>query len=540
MSDPALAASVAALVLSLAAVLLGVLILRRVSEEAEADPALLGRLSAIEQGQNRAERAQREDFRLAREETDRTARALREEVTGSVARLSQALAGRLQESGTVQRIAFGDFAEAVRQTGADTAAGMKETQEAFGQRLKLVEDANVQSGRVLRDNLEKQMEAQRLQLDEFARQLRQSAADSAQRQKESQEDFGQRLVAINETNAAAGAALKTSMETQLGTLRQENETKLEQMRATVDEKLQGTLETRLGESFKIVSERLEAVHKGLGEMQSLATGVGDLKRVLTNVKSRGTWGEVQLGALLEQMLAPGQYTANASTGGKGGERVEYAIRMPGHEAEVILPLDAKFPIEDYERLQHAADIGDLVAVEQASKALETRVKLFAKDICEKYINPPTTTDFAILFLPTEGLYAEIIRRPGLSDELQRTFRVTIAGPTTLTAILSSLQMGFRTLAIQQRSGEVWQVLGGVKSEFGKFGQVIDGVKRKLDSATKDIDRIGVRKRAIDRRLRDVEALEFGPAITAELEFLGLEPDEEDEAGAGAPYVEAAQ
>lgn len=475
MPDPALLVASMTLALSALAVLLGVLILRRLSATGLSERAFAGQLDALDDAIGRTERSQREEFRLARDEAGESQRALREEVSLSVTRLAEALGARLREAGT----------------------------------------------------------AQRQQLDEFALQLRRSAADVAQAQKDSQEAFGVRLTGIGETNARAGEALKTAMEAQLQALRQDNEAKLEQMRATVDEKLQGTLEQRLGESFKLVSERLEAVHKGLGEMQTLATGVGDLKRVLTNVKSRGTWGEVQLGALLEQMLVPAQYIANAPTGGRGGERVEYAIRLPGGDGEagVLVPVDSKFPIEDYERLQAASESGDAAAVEVAAKALENRIRASAREIGEKYINPPTTTDFAVLFLPTEGLYAEVVRRPGLFDDLQRLHRITVAGPTTLTAYLSSLQMGFRTLAIQKRSSEVWQVLGGVKAEFGRFGPVLDAVKKKLDAASNDIERISVRRRAMDRKLRGVEAVEFGPAIAMQIA---------DEGEDAEPVVEAAQ
>lgn len=292
-------------------------------------------------------------------------------------------------------------------------------------------------------------------------------------------------------------------------LRGENAAKLEQMRQTVDEKLQGTLEKRLGESFKLVSERLEQVHKGLGEMQTLAGGVGDLKRVLTNVKTRGTWGEVQLGALLEQILRADQYVREANCRKGSLERVDYAIRLPGkgdNEPEVLLPIDSKFPNEDYERLQMAVERADPDAVEAAAKALEVRVKSFARDIRDKYVNPPTTTDFAILFLPTEGLYAEVLRRPGLIDLIQRDYKVVAAGPTTLGAILNAIQMGFKTMAIEKRSSEVWEILGAVKTEFGKYGDVLDKVQKKLQEASKTIDDVAVRKRAIDRRLRSVEAV----------------------------------
>jgi len=292
-------------------------------------------------------------------------------------------------------------------------------------------------------------------------------------------------------------------------LREENARQLETMRQTVDEKLQGTLEKRLGESFRLVSERLELVHRGLGEMQSLAAGVGDLKRVLTNVKTRGTWGEVQLGSLLEQMLAPEQYARNVATAG-GSERVEFAVRLPGPgddpAAPVWLPIDAKFPREDYERLLDAQDRADGEAAEEAARGLEQRLRQCALEIARKYIAPPHTTDFGILFLPTEGLYAEALRRPGLADSLQREHRVVLAGPTTLAALLSSLQMGFRTLAIQKRSSEVWALLGAVKTEFQKYGEVLDRVQRKLAEASRTIDEeVARRTRAIQRRLREVEA-----------------------------------
>ena len=322
------------------------------------------------------------------------------------------------------------------------------------------------------------------------------------------EDFGKRLEGIREAHGREAENLRLTVERQMSELRKENETKLEQMRGTVDEKLQGTLERRLGESFRLVGERLEAVHKGLGEMQSLASGVGDLKRVFTNVKARGVWGEVQLGALLEHMLSPEQFRRSALASETSGDRVEFAIVMPGHTRgeDVLLPIDCNFPIADYERLQSAADTNDSKAVEMASEALDERFREYAKDISEKFVHPPRTTDFAIMYLPAEGLFAEAIKRPGLASDLQRNYRVMIAGPTTLTSILSALQMGFRTLAIQEHSSEVWQILGAVKTEFGKFGNVLEGVKRKLAIASNDIDKVQVRHRAMDRALRGVEAL----------------------------------
>ena len=307
--------------------------------------------------------------------------------------------------------------------------------------------------------------------------------------------------------------LKVSVDGRLSAIQADNASKLEEMRRTVDEKLHATLEQRLGESFKLVSDRLEQVHRGLGEMQSLAAGVGDLKRVLSNVKTRGTWGEVQLSALLEQLLTGDQFAANVATRPGSSERVDFAIRLPGKGdgAVVWLPIDAKFPIEDYQRLLDAQERGDVAAVEEASKAIEMRLKAEARSIRDKYVAPPHTTDFALLYLPTEGLYAEALRRPGLADALQREWRVSLAGPTTLAAMLNSLQMGFRTLAIEQRSAEVWALLGAVKTEFGKFGEALAHTKKKLDEASNSISKAETRTRQLSRRLREVEALPAGEA-----------------------------
>jgi DNA recombination protein RmuC len=295
-------------------------------------------------------------------------------------------------------------------------------------------------------------------------------------------------------------------------LHEENTGQLERMRATVDEKLQGTLEKRLGESFKLVSERLEQVHQGLGAMRQLASDVGGLQKVLANVKTRGGWGEVQLGNLLEQLLTADQFSRNVQTRDETTERVDFAIKLPGDEngAPVWLPIDSKFPTEDYQRLLAAQDNGDTASIEIAMKGLETQLRKSAKDICGKYINPPRTTDFALMFLPTEGLYAEAIRRVGLVEQVQRDCRVIFAGPTTLAALLNSLQMGFRTLAIQKRSSEVWSLLAGVKTEFGKFGEALSNVKDKLDQAARKMEDVDVRSRAITRKLRDVEELPENP------------------------------
>ena len=328
--------------------------------------------------------------------------------------------------------------------------------------------------------------------------------------------------------------LKGAVETKLMQIQTDNSAKLEEMRKTVDEKLQGTLDKRLGESFKLVSERLEQVQKGLGEMQTLATGVGDLKKVLTNVKTRGTWGEMQLGNLLEQILTPEQYARNVKTNPAGSELVEFAIKLPGRDEDgdkpVWLPIDAKFPKEDYERLVDASERSDVEAVEQAAKSLEARVRSQARDIRDKYIAEPHTTNFGLLYLPTEGLYAEVLRRPGLADSLQREYRIVVVGPTTLAALLNSLQMGFRTLAIQQRSSEVWKVLGAVKTDFGKFGDLLDSIKKKLDETGNTIEKAAHRSRQLEKKLKKVEALPVVETteLLADVQSTEADPEGSDE------------
>ena len=351
-----------------------------------------------------------------------------------------------------------------------------------------------------------------------------SRSGLALRQQQFEENLSTRLRELGDRNTQTLGELRATLESQLKSLQAGNEQKLEQMRATVDEKLQATLETRLGESFRLVSERLEAVQRGLGEMQSLASGVGDLKRVLTNVKDRGTFGETQLGALLEQILTREQYAANVATLPGSNERVEFALKLPGAAdgGTVWLPVDAKFPREDYERLLDAHERADTAMAQQAGVALERRLRDEAKKIREKYVAPPHTTDFALLFLPTEGLYAEAIRRPGLFDSLQREHRITLVGPTTLLAVLNALQMGFRTLAIEKRSSEVWQLLSTVKTEFGKFAGVLEKAHTQLDTVQNSIKQAGVRTRAIERQLRGVEALPGSDAQGA----LGLDEDAE--------------
>ena len=357
----------------------------------------------------------------------------------------------------------------------------------------------------LTERTDQRLDVLRASLSDDAHKGRQ---DAAIRQQQFADGLGMQLRELTQRNEQRMGEMRDTLEARLKELQADNAQKLELMRATVDEKLQTTLETRLGESFRLVSERLEQVQRGLGEMQSLATGVGDLKRVLGNVKDRGTFGETQLGALLEQILTIEQYATNIATVPDSNERVEFAIRLPGGPdgGTIWLPVDAKFPREDYERLLEAHENADAVAAQQSGMALERRIRDEAKKIRDKYVSPPHTTDFALLFLPTEGLYAEAIRRPGLFDTLQREHKVTLVGPTTLLAVLNALQMGFRTLAIEERSSEVWQLLGAVKTEFGKFGTVLDATHKQLATVQNSIKSAGVRTRAIERKLRGVESL----------------------------------
>ncbi|WP_415914393.1 DNA recombination protein RmuC [Paraburkholderia sp. J67] len=438
---------------------------------------LSDRLSGASETQARAaERIERE----LRNEIARTAQASRSEFGGGFAQVQQALAAHLTSIATVQN---GQL-------------------DSFAQQLAKLTESNAQQLDAVRQS--QQVQAQQAR-DEQGAALRHFGTL-----------LGQQVAQLIEANDRRLSEVRATLEQRLKDIEANNAAKLEEMRRTVDEKLHATLEQRLGESFKLVSDRLEQVHRGLGEMQTLAAGVGDLKKVLTNVKTRGTWGEVQLEALLEQMLTPEQFAKNVATVPGSSERVEFAIRLPGRgitagqaggaDAPVWLPVDAKFPREDYERLIDAQERADLAGIEEAGRALEARVRAEARTIAEKYVAPPHTTDFALLFLPTEGLYAEILRRPGLTDLLQRDYRVSITGPTTLTALLNSLQMGFRTLAIEKRSSEVWQVLGAVKTEFGKFGDVLARTKSQLETVTRSIEAAEVRTRVMNRKLRDVEAL----------------------------------
>ncbi len=446
---------------------------------------------------------------------------------------------------------------AARKRDGQDAEALQQQQDAAQRNLLAAMAANTLAlERAMRQEIAESSRSGRQELAQnlatFQQTLTQQGAEATRTQNSQIDAFGQQLAllqkslsdtltlqlgALSESNARRMAEIRQTLEAQLAQLQSTNAAKLDEMRATVDEKLQSTLQARLGESFKQVAERLEQVHKGLGEMQTLAQGVGDLKHLLTNVKTRGMFGEAQLEALLEQVFVPDQYAAQVATIPGSKNVVDFAIRLPGRSdsgAPLWLPIDAKFPNEDYERLLDAQGRADAGAAEAAGKALELRIRLEARSLNEKYVEPPHTTDFAILFLPTEGLYAEVLRRPGLMESLQRDHRVTLAGPTTLLAILSSLQMGFRTLALEKRSSEVWQVLGAVKNEFAKFGDVLAKVKAQTETVLKSLDNAQVRSRAMDRALKKVESLPDtqAQALIAVDRDLDLEPDAGTESGSG--------
>ena len=434
-----------------------------------------------------------------RQEMGEGARGSRQELAQSMATFQDAVTRQGAEAVRTQNAQVDALAMQLTQLRGTLAAQLLETRGTLGDTLV----AQLQAlGLTMTQQAQEATRTQNAQIDAFAQQLAQLRGGLS-------ETLTQQLQHLSEANARRLAEVRGTLEQQLSALQTSNSAKLDQMRQTVDEKLHATLEQRLGESFKQVAERLEQVHKGLGEMQTLAQGVGDLKHLLANVKTRGTFGEVQLGQLLEQVFAPEQYAEQVGTVPGSKERVDFAIRLPGRGddgAPLWLPIDAKFPTEDYERLLDAQQRADATAAEAAARALEQRIRLEARSIAEKYVEPPHTTDFAILFLPSEGLYAEVLRRPGLMEALQRELRITLAGPTTLLAMLSSLQMGFRTLALEKRSSEVWQVLGAVKTEFGKFGDVLARVKSQTQTVLNTLDAAQTRTNVMNRALRRVEAL----------------------------------
>lgn len=468
-------------VLALNTLLLLVVLVR--SRAGGGSEELASRLALIESQLTRTQEQLGQELARGRGETAEQARLLREEVQERLQGLARGVEDRM---------------EALRER-------LEHRFDAFQSVMRGVESDLRGQSTVFREKVEGR-------LGEFAEkldlQLRRVRGDTDSRLQQVQEMLHARLGELGQRQQEGLTRFAAALDEQMAALRRENQAKLDQMRQTVDEKLQSTLEARLGESFKLVSERLERVHAGLGEMQSLAAGVGDLKRVLGNVKTRGTFGELQLKMLIDDFLTPEQYAENVLLGREGTqERVEFAIRMPGRDGqEVLLPVDSKFPQEDYERLLAAREAGDGETAEKAARDLERAFRAAARAIAERYINPPRTTDIAILFVPTEGLYAELQQRPGLTESLQREHRVIAAGPMNFQAILSSLRMGFRTLAIERRSAEVWEVLGAVKTEFGKFGEALSKVRRRLEGGIRDIEHVEVRSRAMGRRLSRVEEL----------------------------------
>jgi DNA recombination protein RmuC len=477
------------------------------SSNAVISPALDQRLVAIEGSITRSDTLVRDEFARGRDESREGARSLREEITTQFAALATSVRGSLADLATGQNTRLEDFSGRLNDAKTTAAADAKALRGEVIQNLQSL-------GGTLTQTLEQISQAQRERLDRVSATVTELTQQSGQQQE----------------------ALRVTVEQRLDAIRTENTEKLEGIRQTVDEKLQSTLNERLGASFQVVSEWLEKVHRSMGEMQNLANGVGDLKRLLTNVKSRGTWGEVALGNILEEMMAPDQFGRNVEIVPGSNQRVEYAIRLPGDgNTPVWLPLDSKFPSEDYERLEDARQRGDVEAVEIAAKAIESAIRLAAKDIKAKYIHSPHSTDFAVLFLPTEGLFAEVIRRPGLVDTLQRDCHIMVAGPTNLVSLLVAFRMGFRSLAIQQRSGEVWTVLSAVKTEFGKFGGMLDKVSRKLRETQDVMDvEVGRRRRAIDRKLRGLEVLPDIEAATV------LELDHVEDFDGDQEVSEAAQ
>jgi DNA recombination protein RmuC len=402
------------------------------------------------------------------------------------------------------------FLKKPEQNHADLAKDFENTDKNLERAQRALQEEIARNRMELNGTIQQFREELQTTLASFNKAVISQMSEMASMNKDQLDSFSKQLTSMTQINEQKLESVRNVVENRLKSLQEDNSQKLEKMRETVDEKLHSTLEKRLGESFKQVSDRLEKVHQGLGEMQTLASGVGDLKKVLTNVKTRGTWGEIQLGNLLDQMLVAEQYERNIITKKGSRDPVEFAIKLPGRDSSAVyLPVDAKFPKEDYERLIEAQEQANVVLIEEAGKAIEARIKFEAKNIRDKYIDPPHTTDFAIMYLPIEGLYAEVLRRPGLCELLQKEYRISVAGPTTFAALLNSLQMGFRTLAVEKRASEVWVLLGTVKTEFGKFGDILDKTKDKLQQATDQIDLAAKKSRTIETKLRKVQELPSG-------------------------------
>jgi DNA recombination protein RmuC len=482
----------------------------------------------------------RDETEIVRSVTDDQSRDLRQELTNSLTRFQEAIIAGFTSLGRGLEVQIAEFVSRLDgQVGSIDlkAEGIATKLNSDLEKMRLEAVTNRDNLRSviegkLDQNISSHAEATKLLKEDLSGNFRrmstqvgESLTQSSQTQNERLGNVTTALSSLSERLERAQEGIRAAVDAKLEAIRGDNAAKLEQMRTTVEEKLHDTLEQRLTNSFKVVSDQLEQVFRGLGEMQNLASGVGDLKRMMTNVRTRGTWGEVALANILEQAMALDQYEKNVEVRPGTNQRVEFAIKLPGGEGGPLwLPIDAKFPTEDYERLRDASERGELDAVELAAKALETRIRQSAGDISAKYLHPPFSTDFAIMFLPSEGLYAEVLRRPGLADFLQRENRIIIAGPTTLLALLNSLRMGFRTLAIQKRSSEVWQILGAVKAEFGKYGAILDKVQKKLQEASSTIDGVTVRRRAIDRKLRSVEVMPELEAAT----LLGVPDSDADE------------
>ncbi len=544
--DPALVPVLAAIAVVLLFATVGLLfvVLARVRR---ADPSSLApALATLSTLQERSERTTREELAAMRRESGESAQRSREEQATSLKGLAEDLLARLalvnqaqveqmeQFSGQIRlmlasnedhftrlaansRLAQGQMVESVerefgvgRETAVTNANAVRDflgqALGSFSEHVRASTEASREGLVSLRDGVEARIAGFFTQFQASGEALRVSLGEA---QRQLRETLLQQVAKLAEGTERQLETVRLAVDGQLRAIQQDNAAQLERMRATVEEKLQGTLERRLGESFRLVSDRLEQVHRGLGEMQQLASDVGSLQRVLTNVKTRGGWGEVQLGALLEQVLQPGQFEKNVRVRPESNEYVEYAIKLPGPDAgsekPVWLPIDAKFPVEDFQRLLDAQERAATDEIERAAKDLEASARLCASELSKKYLQPPHTTDFGIMFLPTEGLYAEIVRRNGFVERLQRDFRVVVAGPTTLAALLNSLQMGFRTLAIQQRSSEVWNILAGVKTEFGRFGEAIEAVQKKLQEAANKVDDVRLRSRVLTRKLNDVQS-----------------------------------
>jgi len=490
---------VIAIVLLLALLALTLLVLRSSGHDNTA--AFQPRFDALSANLERIERAVREESAAGRKEAADAARLARSESSDSLKNFQETLLARMAEITHHQKSQLDSFAQQLSLLTQSIEKRLEEMRSTIERKL-------TQLGAEATQNAAQARSEQAANLKNFTDTFAARMGEIAQQQRNQLELFSANLATLTQTSEQKLEAMRGTIEAKLTSLQQDNTAKLEQMRQTVDEKLHATLEKRLGESFKIVSQQLDLVSQGLGQMQAIASDVGGLKKVLSNIKTRGNWGEVQLGNLLSQMLTPEQFAVNVQVNPESPERVEYAIALPGRSSDarqVWLPIDAKFPQEDYQRLVEASERGDSEAVAASTAALEQRVCGEARKIRQKYVCPPHTTDFAILFLPTEGLFAEVLRRPGLCDRLLHEQRVVLTGPTTLSAVLSSLQMGFRTLAIEKRSSEVWQVLGAVKTEFGKFGEVLEKVDKKLHEASNVISDAQVRRRAVDRQLKGVAA-----------------------------------